>query len=207
MTDSDNLIKTIIKGRQVTYYLTTEEDLNNIKSSGLLGDIFAVLTSLAIGGIISVIITKATDIELKPETLNILDLLLYVFLIVALIFGMFTAHFYIKTFKTIEKIKESGAVKSLESVDEGHTELETQQKGKDGKLQIIKANYGTNNKVIDVTEELRKMIVGNKLETIASNNIKGDPDHGTVKKLSIKYKFNGITVTKEFREKDKVIIP
>jgi hypothetical protein len=58
-----------------------------------------------------------------------------------------------------------------------------------------------------VTEELRKMIVDNKLETVASNDIKGDPDYGTVKKLSIKYKFNSITVTKEFTEGDTVVIP
>lgn len=51
------------------------------------------------------------------------------------------------------------------------------------------------------------MIANNKLETIASNNIKEDPDHGTTKKLSVEYKFNGITVAKEFTEGDKVLLP
>ena len=46
MTDSsDKLIKSEIKGRKVTYYLTTEEDLQNVKSNSLLGDIFSVLAS------------------------------------------------------------------------------------------------------------------------------------------------------------------
>ena len=55
-----------------------------------------------------------------------------------------------------------------------------------------------------MTEELRKMIVGNKLEVIASNEIKGDPDEGTVKKLTIEYRFGGITVTKEFTEGEEI---
>lgn len=73
-------------------------------------------------------------------------------------------------------------------------------------LEIIKAIYGTQ-KAFDVTDELRRMIVDNKLETIASNKIKGDPDFRVRKSLIIDYKFKGIKSTKHFTEGQKVIIP
>ena len=45
-----NPVKSEIKGRNVIYYLTTEDDLHIVKNNSLLGDIFSVLASLAIGG-------------------------------------------------------------------------------------------------------------------------------------------------------------
>jgi hypothetical protein len=45
MTDSsDKLIKSEIKSRKVTHYLTTEEDLQNVKRNSLLGDISFLLS-------------------------------------------------------------------------------------------------------------------------------------------------------------------
>jgi len=73
-------------------------------------------------------------------------------------------------------------------------------------FEIIRAIYGTQ-KAYDVTEELIKMVVDNKLETIVSNKIKGDPDPGMIKMLSIDYKFKGVRFTKYFKEEEKVIIP
>jgi len=211
MTDnSDKLIKSEIKGRKVTYYLTTEEDLLNVKSNSLLGNIFSVLASLSIGGIISVILTKATGIQLGQETINVLDILMYVFIFGTVIFGCFTAFFHIKPFMTINQIIGSGKV-TLTSVSQEETiDAEKAEKGikqKESRLEILKAEYWTLKNRLDVTEELRKMIINNKLEAIASNQIKGDPDHGTVKRLSIKYKLDGITITKEYKERDKIIIP
>jgi len=58
-----------------------------------------------------------------------------------------------------------------------------------------------------VTKELIKLVVDNKIETTASNDIKGDPDPGRRKKLSIEYKINSIALKKEFNEGEKVIIP
>jgi hypothetical protein len=213
MTDnSDKLIKFEIKGRQVTYYLTTEEDLNNVKSNSILRDIFTVLMSLNIGGIITVILTKATGIQLVQETINILDILRNVFIFGMVIFALFTAYFYYNSFMIINRIKSSGAVKSLKGGD-GQEEIKLATEPvitgtrNESILEVIKAEYWTENVRLDVTEELRKKIVENKLETIASNDIKYDPDIGTVKRLSITYKFNGITITKEFIEGDKVLIP
>jgi glycerol-3-phosphate cytidylyltransferase-like family protein len=212
MTDnSEKLIKSEIKGRKVTYYLTTEDDLHNVKSNSLLGDIFSVLASLTAGGIISVILTRATGIQLGQETTNVLGILLYVFICGLVIFALFTAYFHYQSFTTIKKIKGSGAVKSLRSADQEEAietaKTEKEITPKESRLEIIKAEYWTQKAKLDVTEELRKKIVDNKLETIASNDIKGDPDKKTVKKLTIEYKFDGITITKEFREGQKVVIP
>lgn len=212
MNDTDKLIKTEIKGRQVTYFLTSVGDLNNLRSNSLLGDIFTVLTSLAIGGIISVLLTKATAIEIQKETLNILEILLYVFIAGTLIFGGFTAYFYYKAYGAIKIIKESGEIKSFNSVDqmeevEPNTKLQKKPKSQDNKLEIIKATYWTPKVKLDVTEELRQMIVDNKLDIVASNKIKYDPDEWTVKKLSIEYRFNYLTVSKEFTENDRVVLP
>lgn len=209
--NSDELIKSVIKGRNVTYYLTTEDDLYNIKNNSFLGDIFSMLASLAIGGIISVILTRATGIQLRQETTNVLDILLKVFILGVIIFACFTAYFYYKSFITIKKIKGSGAVQSLTSADQKETIQDKRAKDKtttkEPMLEIIKAEYWTKKNRLDVTEELRRMIANNKLETIASNAIKGDPDKGKGKNLTIKYKFSGITVTKEYKERDKVSIP
>lgn len=209
--NSDKLIKSEIKGRKVTYYLTTEDDLHNVKSNSLLGDIFFVLASLAAGGIISVILTRVTGIQLGQQTTIVLNLLLYVFIFGTVIFASFTAYFYYQSFMTIKKIKGSGAIKSLTSADQTEsieaTKTENEITPKESKLEIIKAEYWTQKNRLDVTEELRRMIVDNKLETIASNEIKADPDKGTPKKLTIEYKFDGITVKKEFAERDKVILP
>lgn len=205
--NQDNLIKTIIKGRVVTYYLSTEENLDNIKNKSVLGDIFTILTSLFAGGIISVIIIKATAIELNPATKNILDLLNYIFIFVTIFFGCFAGYFIHQGFNAIKKIKGSGEVKSFKSVEQKEdSKKETEVQAKDKRLEIIKAIYGTQKAEYDVTEELNNRIVDNKLEIVASNEIAGDPDPGTEKKLIIQYRINGITITKEFREHVRVII-
>jgi hypothetical protein len=212
MTDNqDKLIKSEIKGRQVTYYLTTEEDLQSVKSNSLLGDIFSGLGSLTAGGIISVILTKATGIQLGQETVNLFNILQYVFLCGTVIFAAFSVYFHRQSFMTIKKIKGSGSVKSLSTADQEEmikaTEAEKAIRPKKTRLEIIKAEYWTQKARFDVTEELRKMIKDNKLETIANNNIKGDPDKGARKKLSIEYEFDGIRIKKEFTEFDRVLIP
>jgi hypothetical protein len=209
--NSDKLIETEIRGRQVTYYLTTEEDLHNVRSNSLLGDVSFGLGSLTAGGIISVILIRATGIQLVQETIRVLDILWYVFIVGTALFAGFAVYFHCQSIMKIKRIKGSGVVTSLSSVVKERTlgaakpDKEIMQKGPI--LEITKAEYGTNKIRLDVTKELRKKIVDNKLETTASNAIKGDPDYGVVKTLTIEYKFNGITITKEFKEGAKVVIP
>lgn len=212
MTDSsDNLVKSEIKGRNVTYYLTTEEDLQNVKSNSLLGDVFSVLASLTAGGIISIIITRATGIQLAQQTTDVLGVLLHVFIWATVVFAGFGVYFHSRSFNTINKIKGSGTVKSWKSGNQEEiveAAIAAKDTGsKESQLEILKAVYWTPKARIDVTEELRKMIVGNKLEAFASNEIKGDPHAGTGKKLTIEYRFGGTTVAKEFTEGEKMVIP
>jgi hypothetical protein len=213
MTDSsEKLIKSEIKARKVTYYLTSEEDLGSVRSNSLLGDIFSVLASLAGGGIISVALTRATGIQLGQETANVLGILVYVFVILTIIFAGFAAYFHYRSFAVIKKIKGSGTVKSVKSGDQEEELVEMVADTKETastapKLEILKAEYWTPKARLDVTQELRNKIVDNRLIEFANNAIKRDPDEGTVKKLTIEYKFDGITVTKEFTEGEKMVIP
>jgi hypothetical protein len=74
-------------------------------------------------------------------------------------------------------------------------------------LEILNAEYWTPNTNMDVAAELRDRIRGDGLKAIASNNIKGDPEFGQVKKLTIVYRFGGVIRTNQFRENDLVILP
>src|SRR5436853_289187 len=71
-------------------------------------------------------------------------------------------------------------------------------------LEIIKAEYWTDHTRMDVTEELQDRIRGDSLKAMASNNIKGDPEFGQVKYLTIEYRFGSVTRSKEFREGDVI---
>lgn len=80
--------------------------------------------------------------------------------------------------------------------------------GADGsQLEIVQAQYWTDNTNMDVAAELRERIRGDSLKAIASNNLKGDPEFGKVKRLTVVYRFGGVTMTNEFREGDFVVLP
>lgn len=74
-------------------------------------------------------------------------------------------------------------------------------------LEIIKAEYWTPKARLDVTKELRDMVVENRLGFTVSNAIKDDPDEGVLKKLTIHYKVDDNSVAREFSEGDRVSIP
>ncbi|MEY2427180.1 MAG: beta-lactamase class [Verrucomicrobiota bacterium] len=74
-------------------------------------------------------------------------------------------------------------------------------------LELLRADYWTANTNLDVASELRDRIRGDSLKAIASNNLKGDPDFGQVKHLTVVYRFGGVTMTNEFREGDFVVLP
>ena len=78
---------------------------------------------------------------------------------------------------------------------------------KASQLEILKAEYWTANARLDVTGELRGRIHDDSLKAVASNNIKGDPEFGQTKHLTVEYRFAGVTMTNEFREGDVIIIP
>ncbi|HWV98803.1 MAG TPA: hypothetical protein VNZ64_03820 [Candidatus Acidoferrum sp.] len=79
--------------------------------------------------------------------------------------------------------------------------------GNVSQLEIIKAEYWTDHTRMDVTGELQDRIRGDSLKAMASNNIKGDPEFGQTKHLTIEYRFGGVTRTNEFREGDVIVLP
>jgi hypothetical protein len=74
-------------------------------------------------------------------------------------------------------------------------------------LEIVSASYWTDTTNLDVAEELRDRIRQDSLKAVASNNLKGDPDFGKVKTLTIVYRLGGVIITNDFRENDIVMIP
>ena len=74
-------------------------------------------------------------------------------------------------------------------------------------LEIIKAEYWTDHTNMDVTEELQDRIRGDGLRAVASNNLKGDPEFGQTKHLTIQYRFGGVIRTNEFREGQIIVLP
>jgi hypothetical protein len=79
--------------------------------------------------------------------------------------------------------------------------------GNGSQLEIIKAQYWTDHTNMDVTEELQDRIRGDSLKAVGGNNIKGDPEFGQTKHLTIEYRFGGVTRTKEFREGEVIVLP
>jgi hypothetical protein len=90
-------------------------------------------------------------------------------------------------------------------------------------FEILKAEYWTENSRMDVTGELAAKLrndalnaaasnalnttASNAPNTTASNALKGDPDLGHTKTLTVVYQVGGVTMTNEFREGQPVILP
>jgi len=74
-------------------------------------------------------------------------------------------------------------------------------------LEIIKAEYWTVNSRMDVTDELQDRVRGDSLKATAGNHLKGDPEFGQTKHLTIVYRFGGLLKTNEFREGEFVVVP
>jgi hypothetical protein len=79
--------------------------------------------------------------------------------------------------------------------------------GDGSQLEILQAEYWTDHTNLDVAAELRERIRDGSLKAIASNNLKGDPEFGQVKHLTVVYRFGGATLTNQFREGDFVVLP
>lgn len=74
-------------------------------------------------------------------------------------------------------------------------------------FEILRAEYGTARTNLDVTDELAERIRGDRLKAVASNSLKGDPEFGQVKNLTVIYRFGGVTRTNQFREGDLIVLP
>jgi hypothetical protein len=79
--------------------------------------------------------------------------------------------------------------------------------GSASQFEILSAEYWTDRTNMDVSAELSDRVRGDSLKAIASNNLKGDPDFGKVKHLTVVYRVGGVTLTNEFQEGDLVVLP
>jgi hypothetical protein len=73
-------------------------------------------------------------------------------------------------------------------------------------IEIVEAKYGTDSTNIDVSAELNARIRGDSLKAVASNNLKGDPEFGKSKRLTLIYRLGGATFTNAFNEGDIIVI-
>jgi len=196
----NELVKYKIKGREVTFYLTTDEDLLEIKSKNFFGDIFVFLFSISVGGIVSIQLAMATSI-IVTDAQRILSILSSVFIVSSVITGLLSGYFYWTSFRVISKIKKSGEIKSLNTPS-------TEEIGDSG-LQIVSAFYWTPKNYKDITKRIQDNIVENKLSIFVSNALvdNDDPEWGVIKKLTITYKLNGVLFQREYKEGDSVDLP
>lgn len=75
------------------------------------------------------------------------------------------------------------------------------------KLRIVNATYGTDQKYVDVTEQLRRKVINDQLITRVTNEIGGDPHPGIVKQLIIEYEFDSVASKLTFQEGDEISLP
>lgn len=176
--NEEKLVKTKIKGRIETYFLVTENDLNNFKQNNIFGDLFFLLSSIFIGNYL----VKANNLLLL---LGILFLILSFF------------YYYIK-FSTINKIKKSGEIKSLPTGKEKDDNLLV--------IEAKYGSSIKNKDITDKLNKLIKD--GKLLTIVNNNLTDGDDPHrGIPKTLKIKYRHNGLIIEKEFQENEPIRLP
>ncbi|HWD40989.1 MAG TPA: hypothetical protein VG944_19225 [Fimbriimonas sp.] len=71
-----------------------------------------------------------------------------------------------------------------------------------GALQILSAKYGAGDRWLDVTDVVRKQVVGDRLSVRAGVQLGGDPNPGVGKRLKVLYAYGGIAQAVEVQEND-----
>jgi hypothetical protein len=206
------LVSNEVVARKVTYYLATEDDLHAVDESSILGGVSVTVAAAAASALLSVYVSKVLGARVPEQTSVVLNVLCVVLAVFA-VGGICSAvHFYRRSRKTMTTLRGSGHVKSLTVPSGSGLEAPRDASGyvlapQGGGLTIERAVYGTANASVDVTDELRAAVKRGRLEVAASNEIKGDPDCGTVKTLTIRYQAWGVVVEKEFIEGETVSLP
>jgi len=77
-----------------------------------------------------------------------------------------------------------------------------------GTLSILRAEYGTGSRVIDVTNRLNAQVQGNSLQLrVTNDSMGGDPAHEEAKWLDVWYVYNNRAGHANVHEKDVLILP
>jgi len=177
---NNNLVKSTIKGLEVTCYVVTEDQLENQQRENIFGDIFLLIATLLLGVAVSNVYADIT----------------FILMSLGLIFIALTIWFKYLKYNLIKRLKKSPEVKYL-NVNEENT------------VEIIKATYGSETQYMDATEIVRNKLKDNKLDEIVNNEMMGDKDpHEKVRKtLEVIYKNNGKIIIKKSLEKERILIP
>jgi len=170
----------IIKGQRPVYYLITEEKLSDMVTNSFVSSIFFAIFSIFEGA------------ALKDKN--------GVYAAIGIIFLLTSIYFYWLKIKFIRKTKKSGEVQYVK-FDAAST--------RDGKLEIIKAIYGTPpDKIMDITSTLNNKISDNKLAfTLLNDIVGGDPDKGVNKTLDIEYRIGSEIIRKKYKEYENINLP
>jgi len=116
ISSQDGLVQATVKQRQETYYLVTEDSLSSIKSKAILADIFLLISSLAWGAYISVILTinslpeNLSDKDPSYLTLVKLETIKNGILVGGIIFTILTICMFIQSFNIVKQIKSGSQV-------------------------------------------------------------------------------------------------
>lgn len=192
----DKYIHSEIRGRKVIYYLTSENDIEAIKSKGGYSDLFLCLLSISAGGALTIFITSETVDNLAKEVVNLFHILFIILLIITALFLFLYISFLKQNINTIKSIFNS------DKYDEFDTVVPPEKS-----LKIIEATYFSKSTKWDATKKLQSMIINNQLNTYAANDLIGDPEPGKDKWLTIRYSFDGNEITKEYGQSEPVNLP
>lgn len=179
MTESDlnNLVQTKIKGRTETYYLVTENDLEQIKSNNILGDIAFALFSVTFG----LFITSVN----------------YLLLIVSLALLAIAIFFYYFKYSLIHRIKHSGEIEDFKVPKKASEELRITKATYGASSRTVDITEKLTNLIEDnkLSTQATNALV------------QRDPTPGVVKSLYIEYEHRGLKLSKKFTENDFVDLP
>lgn len=97
-------------------------------------------------------------------------------------------------------------VYSMSVLWDGDAKFHRPETGLTSSLEIVSAKYGAADHWLDVTDKARNAVREGKLSLRAGNELGPDPIHGTVKKLKIVYRLNGMEQSAEVGEGETVVI-
>lgn len=184
------LIHQTFTPREVTWYYITESEISEIKSNSSFESLFLGVASICWSGFLSILLSLINGVDLMKGYL-------WIFLILSIFFTVMSIYFiFFKTMKVIRTVK-------------GHASVELEQVYSTKSFKILTATYGTQQKSIDVTDILQKMVNDNKLDFHGSyNEIFTDPVKNILKHLTIRYQVGNTNYPiKTYKENDPISLP
>lgn len=183
-SEVDSLIKSQIVKRTMKYYLTTEGELSNIRLNSILAELLLFLSTVAFTWYFS---------RTSEYPALVLGIVLFV---------LFCVFAFIH-FRAIKRVLDSGEPRSFSLTSATSTKRVESKTD----LTILSATYGAEGKVFDVKDILQSLVQDGRLETLATNDLAGDPIYGVVKTLLVNYEFENVVIEKSFIEGQEVRLP